>query len=49
VRQRWNGTECSQSASSDRNAVSRSNGWSSIMWCPASGISTTGATRPRLS
>ena len=47
--QRWKGTECSQSASSARSAVRRMSGWSSIMWWPARGSSTTGATLPRLS
>ena len=32
-----------------RSAVSRMSGWSSMAWCPASGISMTGVTRPSFS
>lgn len=43
----WWGDECSQSASSVRMPVTSANGWSSMTACPASGISITGATRPK--
>ncbi len=46
---RCRGVECSQSASRARKPVTSAIGWSSIMWCHASGTSMTGATRPSCS